>query len=61
MNCTACNHLRSMGIKCNAHRTESSQTRILRLADEAGLVLSGSRIERVFAAEKALGLASVVL
>lgn len=59
--CLGCWHLRSMGIKCNVHRTEGSVTRLLRLADEAGLVLTGSPIERAMAAEKALGLASVVL
>ena len=54
--CMGCYHLRSMGIKCNVHRTESSAARILRLADEAGLVTTD-----VFEAEKALGLKPVYI
>ena len=60
--CVGCWHLRSMGIKCNVHRTESSSARILRLADEAGLVLtSTTHREQVFEAERRLGLKPVYI
>lgn len=60
--CKSCQQLSVVGIKCNHHRTESSSASILRHADEAGLVLTGTtRFERVLEAEKALGLKPVYI
>ncbi len=61
VSCLGCWQLQPMGIKCNIHRTESSSASILRYANEAGLVLTGTRVERVLAAEKALGLKPVYI
>lgn len=62
VSCMGCWHLQPMGIKCNIHRTESTATKILRLADEAGLVLiSTNRRDRVFEAERLLGLPRITI
>jgi len=53
--CTACKALAPMGIRCNHHRTESSTTRIVRQATEAGHEVTGTRIEQALQAEKILG------
>lgn len=60
--CPACSRLSPVGIKCNHHRTESSVTRILRLAAEAGQSTTGTtRADQALSAENALHLQHVTL
>jgi len=61
MLCQSCKELAVVGIKCNAHRTESTSTRLIREAQTLGYVLTGSRVDQALQAERLLGARPVVL
>ena len=61
MTCKSCQQLAVVGIKCNAHRTESTSTRLIREATEAGHALTGSRVDQAMQAETLLGARPVVV
>jgi len=52
--CKSCEQLSVVGIKCNAHRTESTSTRLIREATAAGFTLTGSRVDQAMQAETLL-------
>jgi len=59
--CKACQSLAAIGVKCNAHRAESTSTRLIREATAAGFTLSGSRVDQTLQAERLLGAKPVVI
>jgi len=61
MLCQSCKQLAVVGIKCNAHRVESTSTRLIREATEAGYTLTGSRVDQAMQAETLLNARPVVL
>lgn len=59
--CIACQALAPMGIRCNAHRTESTGSRLIREAIAAGHVLTGTPAEQAIQAERLLGRRGIVV
>jgi hypothetical protein len=60
--CTACQRLASIGIKCNAHRSESTSARLIREAQTLGFdSTSTDWTTRALEAEQFLGAHPVVI
>jgi len=59
--CLSCQQLAVVGIKCNAHRTESTSARLIREAKAAGHTLTGSRVDQAMQAETLLGARPVYI
>ena len=59
--CQSCKELSVVGIKCNAHRTESTSTRLIREATAQGFTLTGDVVDQALQAESLLGARPVVL
>jgi len=59
--CKSCQQLAPAGIKCNAHRTESTSARLIREATAAGHALTGSRVDQAVQAETLLGARPIVV
>lgn len=60
--CAACNRLTTMGIKCNAHRSESTSARLIREAQALGFDSNSTDwTTRALEAERFLGARPIVI